>query len=105
MKKYYFSDLDEEMAYTKEYLINEMKERNLTELNVSLAEREIGVDYFFCKAVGEVGSKPPEGEPCGKECENYEPRNGKSGCCRHWGFCYEPGKEFVLNINGKLKEV
>ncbi len=26
----------------------------------------------------------------------------KYGCCKHRGFCYEPGKEFILNINGKL---
>jgi hypothetical protein len=103
--KYYFSDIDEEMACTKEYLIDEMKEQNISELNVSLAEREVGVNYYFCKAVGEVGERGKDFEPCGKECETYEPRNGKSGCCKYRGFCYEPGKEFILNINGKLKEV
>ncbi len=53
-------------------------------------------------AVQEVYLKPPEGEPCGKECGDYEPRNGKSGCCRFRGYCYEAGPEFKLSIDGKL---
>jgi len=100
--KLYFSDIEEDMAYTVEYLICEMKERNISELNVFIAEREIGVDHFFCKAIGKSGLK---GEGCGKECDMYWPRNGKNGCCRHWGFCYIPGREFVLSINSKLNKV
>lgn len=101
-EKLYFSSIIEDMAYTKEYLIDEMKERKLTAIEVNLAERELGTDYYFCKAVGEIGMKGKDYEPCGKECEMYEPRNEKSGCCKHRGFCYIPGKEFILTIDRKL---
>ena len=45
-------------------------------------------DFFFCKSVSEAGEKGN----CGKFCSDYEPRNGKSGICRHYGKVYEPGK-------------
>lgn len=101
-KKYYFSNIDEENCWTKKYFLEEMKEQGLTELQVNLAERVLRTNYFFCKAVGLVGEKGNEFDLCGKNCDLYKPRNGKSGCCKHRGFCYEPGKEFILNINGKL---
>lgn len=101
-QKLYFSDFDEERAYTLDYIIDEMKERELTECEVSIATRDTDKSYFFCRAVQEVCVKPPEGEPCGKECCDYEPRNGKSGCCKFRGYCYEPGKKFKLSIDGNL---
>ena len=101
-EKLYFSEIDEEMAYVKSYLIDEMKDRGLTEIKVWEAIRELKTDYYFCKAIGAIGVRGKEYEPCGKECEVYEPRNGKSGCCEHRGFCYEPGKKFILKVNGKL---
>ena len=102
-KKMYFCDeIDEERAYSIDYFIEEMKEQQLTELTVYEAVRETKTEYFYCKAVREVCSKPPEGEPCGKECCDYIPRNGKSGICKHWGFCYTSGTAFTLTINGKL---
>ena len=101
-KLYFSEEINEEMAYTKSYLIDEMKERELPEIKISEAIRELKTDYYFCKAVGEVGMSDKNHEPCGKECKNYDPRNGKNGCCNHRGFCYEPGKKFILKINGKL---
>lgn len=102
-KLYFSNEIDEEMAYTKSFLIEEMKERGLSEINISEAIRELGTDYFFCKAVGEVGMRGEAYEPCGKECKLYEPRNGKSGCCKHRGFCYVPSEEeLTLKINGDI---
>lgn len=102
-KKLYFSDFDEEFANTIPVIIEEMKERGLSEINVSEAIRELGTDYFFCKAVGEVGMRGEAYEPCGKECKLYEPRNGKSGCCKHRGFCYVPSDVgLTLKINGDI---
>jgi len=101
-EKIYFSDIDGDYAHSIDYLIEEMKEQELEVIQVSEAERELATDYFYCKSIGEVFIKAPEGEPCGKECDDYEPRNGKSGCCKHRGFCYVPGKEFSLNVNGQL---
>lgn len=100
MKKY-FSILDD-LCYSKDFIIDEMKINGMTEINVSEATRETGSDYFFCQENLEVGTV---GEYCGKQCNDYKPRNGKSGCCKNRGFCYEPGHKFILSVNGKLKPV
>lgn len=101
-QKLYFSSIIEDMAYTKEYLIDEMKERELTAIEVNLVKRELETDYFYCHEFGDFGEV---GESCGKICDKYSPRNGKSGCCKHRGFCYIPGKEFILTIDGKLHKL
>ena len=101
-EKLYFSDFDEEMAYTLDDIIDEMKERGYDRCEVSLAVRETDKSYYFCKMVREAYMKPPNGEPCGKECFHYVPRNHKSGCCKHRGYCYIPGEEFELTLDGKL---
>jgi hypothetical protein len=80
-----------------------MKERGLSEIIVSEAIRELKTEYFFCKAVGGIGIKGEDYESCGKECRTYKPRNGKSGCCKHRGFCYTPAaQKFILKSNGRL---
>lgn len=101
-EKLYFSEFQEEFACHIVDILKEMKERGLTEIEVSQAEIELKTDYFFCKAVGEVGEK---GESCGKQCDLYKPRNGISGCCKFRGYCYAPGKEFKLTIDGKLTAI
>lgn len=57
------------------------------------AKREVGVDTFWCKEY-QTGGHRRDG--CGKSCESYQPRNGKSGICKHWGFTYEPTKNEVI---------
>ena len=105
MKKFYFCEaINEELCFTKDYFIEEMKDRDLKELEVCEAVRELKSDYFYCKGIGEVCVKPPEGEPCGKSCDLYDPRNGKSGLCKEWRHCRTYGKEFVLTVDGKLKD-
>lgn len=101
-QRLYFSDLNKEFAYPLDCIISEMKDRKVMEVIVYLAKREIRANYFFCKAVGEVCIKDYTFSSCGKECDLYEPRNGKNGCCKSWGYCYSPDKEFILSINGKL---
>lgn len=36
---------------------------------------------------------------CGRDCEIYEPRNGKSGCCKFLGKLYEPGDKVTIIID------
>lgn len=103
--KTYFSKLSEEFSQTKKWLLEEMKEYGITELKVNEAKRIIGGDFYFCKAfdaMGEKGSFDYDG--CGRICDEYTPRNGKSGCCKHRSFCYKPGKKFILTIDGVLIE-
>ncbi len=100
--KLYFSEI-EDCAYTIDYLTGEMLERGYTEIKVYEAKREVGVDYFWCKLFEAIGDKNEGG--CGKVCDSYKPRNGRSGCCMHRNYCYEYGEEFILTIEGKLKPI
>jgi hypothetical protein len=105
-KKYYFPDFDEETAYTKEYIVDEMKRSGLTECDVSIAIKDTDKYYFFCRAFGEAGTNGlSKEESCGRECCRYEPRNGRSGCCRHKVYCLTPGDDFKLSIDGKLTKI
>lgn len=104
-KLFFCYELNDERAFTVDYFIEEIKEQQLSELTLFEIVRETKIEYFFCKAIREVCSKPPEGDPCGKGCCNYKPRNGKSGICKHWGYCYTSGKEYKLTADGKLKAV
>lgn len=88
MSKYYFSDHDEEMSFTLEAHKQQMRDNEETERTVFKAIKSNQTDYFYCNAIGEVGSKPPDGEPCGIGCSFYEPRNGKSGCCKSFRKLY-----------------
>lgn len=103
MSKLYFRELCKEIAYPKEYILEEMKKYNKSEIIVYEQKRELKTDYYFCKAVGEVGEK--DDGTCGIFCGTYQPRNGKSGCCKHRGFCYEPGEKMILIASGKLKKI
>ena len=105
-KLYFCHQIDEELCCTLEHFLEEMKERNLTEIKVARARRQTKSPYYFCKAIGECGIKPPEGEPCGSNCCDYQPRNGKSGCCKHYGYVYEPDdNESILDIKGNLSAI
>jgi len=98
--KTYFSRLSD-FSQTKEWLLEEMTECEITELRVNEAKRMVGSEFYFCKAILEHGERNGN-YSCGKLCSLYNPRNGKSGCCKHRSFCYESGKEYLLTINGKL---
>jgi hypothetical protein len=77
--------------------------------DVDVREREIvleemkveyGNGLFYCSEhefCGDVG------EDCGTSCKEYEPRNGKSGRCKHSKNTYEgTGKYFTLTRDKKL---
>jgi len=107
MGKLYFSNSIHEgmFCHTKNDILEEMWDRGLNELIVYEAIRELHTPYFFCKHYNEIGLTI-EGEiGCGKECEGYKPRNGKSGCCQHRGFCYVRGNKFKLLIDGKRSSI
>lgn len=81
--KYYFEDSESEFCHTLAYF----KEKWKSEMNqtVELYEAEydgLGSDLFWCKEFSEF-NETGEGI-CGKQCEKYEPCNGKNGKCRHY---------------------
>ncbi len=44
--------------------------------------------------------------PCGRQCELYDPRNGRSGACRSLTRGYTKGKQVTFRLEaGKWKEV
>lgn len=85
MPKLYFKN-DSECCYPLQYHYDYMKENGISEMVVFEAKRETGTGYFFCQEFLEVGEV---GESCGKSCEQYAPRNGKNGRCKHSGYVYE----------------
>lgn len=99
---YYFIDIesphihhfDESSSYTEEYIRQVMDDEEISEIKVFEAVREKGGDTFYCWHYGEAGMKSDSG--CGKSCEAYAPRNGKSGNCKHHGPCSTYGDEVVF---------
>lgn len=85
-KKIYFRD-NADLCTTISNHLDYMAENGIKEMDVYLAKREVGSDWFFCHYYGEVGVKSEGG--CGKMCEKYNPRNGKSGCCTYNGYVYD----------------
>ena len=96
MEKYYFQK-DAEMCYTLQYHLDFMKENEIKEMEVFEAEIERGTGFFYCREFMQIGEI---GEGCGKSCDKYSPRNGKSGICKHSGNVYEQTeKKKVLTLN------
>ena len=94
MAKYYFEAIDSEECFTELAWIHHMKENGLTEIEVIEAEMETDVPFFYCTKYGFAGET---GEGCGKECEEYKPRNKVSGRCIHSKNPYSPsGKKITL---------
>ena len=104
MQMYFCPAISEEYCYPLNRIVDEMNEQELQQVTVAKAVRETNTNYFFCKAIDLPLSKKDD-DPCGKSCSDYEPRNGKNGCCKHRGFCYAPGDEFTLTPDGKLKSI
>jgi len=73
--KFYFRKEDDEMCYTLEYHIMEAKDEGLEEIELFEAVPDKLDGFFWCKAVSET----TEDGFCGKQCDDYEPKNGKSG--------------------------
>ncbi|GAG32905.1 unnamed protein product, partial [marine sediment metagenome] len=74
--KYYFKHSDSKIRYKKTYFNEYMKDNSLTEIEVFEAVKERITDVFWCKI--ECLPSEDSADTCGKQCINYEPRNGKS---------------------------
>lgn len=86
-EKYYFERSDSEICYEKSYF-----EKGI-EVYEALPVRWAGV--FWCKVECFCGDDARD--TCGKQCKAYKPRNGKSGCCKHYTTkLYEHGNKIKL---------
>lgn len=92
MKKLYFQD-DAETCHTIEQHIDIMKFDGVTEREVFLAKVDRMCGYFYCREFSEVGEV---NESCGKKCNEYIPRNGRGGICKHHSFLREQTEESII---------
>lgn len=95
-QKSYFSDTEEEWTYSLDYHIEQAKEAGLKEIKLYEPVRDKNSDAFGCAKYWFVGLKGEDN--CGKICEGYEPRNGKSGICKHHRYTYEKGEAIIIKI-------
>ena len=98
MKKYFAPVFDEVFCYSKDTIIDMMKSNNLIEITVYVAVPMYSNDLFWCKVYAECCEK---GSSCGKQCCHYNPKNGKSGCCKYVGKLFERGEEITIKLNNK----
>jgi hypothetical protein len=80
--KYYFLYPDSEICHQREYFETWMRFAGLNEIEVFEAVPDKISGIFWCKEQSFCG----DGSYgiCGKMCKDYSPRNGKSGCCKHY---------------------
>ena len=95
MAKYYFMTKDDENCYTLDYIKQWMIDNNIEEMIIYEAKKSDIKDFFFCRFIGEVGEKD---NSCGKQCEDYIPRNKISGCCKFYSHLNEIGQEYIFNV-------
>ena len=107
-QSYDLLDLNLGYFYSKKEIRKAMKETNVNKIEIDRACIDHVYETFYCKA--DATSYPyyaDNGERnCGKECDNYSPRNGKSGCCRHMRPSYLGcGEYYTLYANGKMEKL
>jgi hypothetical protein len=95
MTKYYFRTPDDDLCYKLSYHLSYAKEEGLKEIELYEAIKEDVPGYFFCRDV----DAPAEDGDCGKKCDGYTPKNGKSGMCRHrMNKFYAIGEKKIFNL-------
>lgn len=81
--KFYFESIDSEVCYTAAHHLHFLapgKEIEVYEaIKYKPSDKIKGV--FWCGVNTFCGDD--SSETCGKQCKQYEPRNGVSGCCKH----------------------
>jgi len=96
--KLYFEGENEEHCYSLDAVKAHMEIYGWEEMELYEAKRQEADGFFYCRYYFNIGERD-NGE-CGKHCDGYTPRNGKSGCCTHYSLkLYEPGKKVVLVRN------
>ncbi len=88
---------EDEICYTESELKRQMKEHGWTGLTVEETKPMYGLEFFWCTEHGEMTERRYGW--CGKECKEYNPRNGKSGRCKHNAYMREgTGKSKTIKI-------
>ena len=96
-KKFYFRDNESENCYSEDHFQFIMDVEGIDEIEVFEAiPAIIGGGVFWCKEHQFCGDDSRD--TCGRfNCQQYEPRNGKNGRCRHHSeWLYESGEKVIL---------
>ncbi len=94
-QQFYFKNEDSEICYTKDYFLDEMKDEKIAEMTVMEAVLDKSPGIFWCKEHFFCGDNSQD--TCGNQCNAYEPRNGTSGCCKHYTTrIYSHGEKIIL---------
>lgn len=97
------NDSDGEFCHSLEYFKERISEGEAEFYKLVEAVPDMGQEYFFCSEFQAVGLK--ENSDCGKSCVSYEPRNKKSGRCKHSKHCYTEGKRQFMYYGKTLVEI
>lgn len=95
-QKLYFTGEDDEMCFTLRYHLDNARLDGLTEIEFLEAIPDKDKSYFWCREYDEVTMA--EDYPCGKTCDGYAPRNGKSGICKHKSHCHTWGEKLKFQV-------
>jgi len=97
-KQYYFEDEDAEVCHQLDHWEEHMRTEGLTEIEVMKAVPDKIPGIFWCRHVEFCGED--SSDTCGNQCNGYKPRNGKSGCCKHYTTqIYTHGEKIVLKLS------
>lgn len=93
--QYYFENENDDKCYTREHFDEIMKKENKPAVKVVKANPVKDCDFFWCNKYRDIYQRGD----CSSECDYYEPRNGKSGCCKHFSeTLYEQGDKVILTL-------
>lgn len=96
-KKFYFHHNDSEVCYQEDHFQFIMYDEGIDEIEVFEAiPAIIGGGVFWCTEHSFCGDDSHDS--CGRiNCDQYDPRNGKNGRCRHHRiWLYEYGDKVIL---------
>ena len=93
----YFRTSDSQICHTKKYFTDELGPGETIEV-FNAIPKVIGGGVFWCKIHCFCGDD--SSETCGvSNCYDYEPRNGKNGCCKHHStLVYVPVEKIILKL-------
>lgn len=93
--KFYFQSEDAEICWPLEYHLDIARFEGVYSVELFEAIPTKLSGWFWCKHIAEVG----EDGYCGKVCNGYKPRNGKSGMCKYRSnTLYTHGNKVTFNI-------
>jgi len=97
MTKYYFISQEDEFCYNLAQIKDELYGETPAEVYEAIPVKIN--NFFYCGFFKACGEKGYDFDKCGKECGAYSPRNGKSGCCKHYrNRFFEHGNKITLKL-------